>query len=119
MALSSALVVHVDKPAEILLSEYFAEMRIWLDAHEITPTEFHLFGGRIVGLEVRFSSPEQAALFERQFGPREQPTNVARLIFAGRSASQASRTVTMAGSDQRMSDDKPAAADFVVSAARG
>ena len=72
MALSFASVVHVDKPAEILLSENFAEMRIWLDAHEITPTEFRLFGGRIVGLEVQFSSPEQAALFEREFAPKEQ-----------------------------------------------
>jgi hypothetical protein len=119
MALSSTFVVHVDKPAETLLSKYFAEMRIWLDAHEITPTDFRLFGRRIVGLEVRFSSPEQAALFEQEFGPKEQPATVARLIFADHSASQASTTVTMAGSDQRMSDDKPAAADFVVSAARG
>ena len=51
-------------------------MRIWLDAHEITPTEFHLFGGPIVGLEVRFSSPEQAALFEQEFGPKNQPTTI-------------------------------------------
>jgi hypothetical protein len=70
MALSSASVVHVEKPAEILLSEYFVEMRIWLDAHEIAPTDFRLFGGPIVGLEVRFRSPEQAALFEQEFGPK-------------------------------------------------
>ena len=87
MALSSTFVVHVDKPAEILLSTYFAEMRIWLDAHEITPTEFHLFGGPIVGLEVRFSSPEQAALFEQEFGPKNQPTTIVPLIFANHSAS--------------------------------
>jgi len=78
MALSSASVVHVDKPAKILLSKYFGEMRIWLDAHEITPTDFRLFGGRIVGLEVRFSSPEQAGRFEQEFDPKEQPTNVVR-----------------------------------------
>src|ERR1043166_5935780 len=95
MALSSTFVVHVDKPAEILLSTYFTEMRIWLDAHEIAPTDFRLFGGRIVGLEVRFSSPEQAALFEQEFGPKEQPTNVTRLSFADHSASQASTTATM------------------------
>ena len=76
MALSSALVVHVDKPAEILLSKYFAEMRIWLDAHEITPTDFRLFGGRIVGIEVQFASFEQAALFQREFGPKDQPATV-------------------------------------------
>ena len=70
MTLSPAFFVHVDKPAEILLSKYFAEIRIWLDAHEITPTDFRLFGGRVVGLEVQFRSHEQAALLEREFGPK-------------------------------------------------
>jgi hypothetical protein len=79
-------------------------MRIWLDAHEITPTDFHLFGGPIVGLEVRFSSLEQAALFEREFGPKNQPITVVPLIFANRSASQASTTATVLGSDQRVSE---------------
>ena len=87
MALSSTFVVHVDKPAEILLSTYFTEMRIWLDAHEIAPTDFRLFGGRIVGLEFRFSSPEQAALFEQEFGSKNQPTTIVPLIFANHSAS--------------------------------
>jgi hypothetical protein len=94
MALSSALVVHVDKPAEILLSKYFAEMRIWLDAHDITPTDFRLFGGTIVGLEVQFGSPEQAALFEREFGPNDQPTIVGPLIFANLAPSQASEALS-------------------------
>ena len=91
MALSSTFVVHVDKPAETLLSEYFAEMRIWLDDHKIAPTDFRLFGGRIVGLEVRFSGPEQAALFEREFGPKEKPTTVVRPIFAGSRHARAPR----------------------------
>src|ERR1041385_3860148 len=104
MALSSTFVIHVDKPAEILLSTYFTEMRIWLDAHEIAPTDFRLFGGRIVGLEVRFSSPEQASFFEREFGPKDQPTNVVALIFADPLASQASMTRTMSASDQSVSD---------------
>src|ERR1043165_998672 len=107
MVLSSTFVVHVDKPAEILLSTYFAEMRIWLDAHEIAPTDFRLFGGYIVGLEVRFRSPEQATLFEQEFGPKEQPANVARLIFPDHSAPQAYDRDHGAGSDQRMSDDYP------------
>jgi hypothetical protein len=94
MALSPAFVVHVDKPAEILLSQYFVEMRIWLDAHEITPTDFRLFGGPIVGLEVRFRSPEQAALFEREFGPKDQPTTVIPLIFANLAPSQASEALS-------------------------
>jgi hypothetical protein len=78
MALSSTFVVHVHKLAEILLSTYFTEMRIWLNARKIAPTDFRLFGGRIVGLEVRFSSPEQAGRFEQEFDPKEQPTNVVR-----------------------------------------
>jgi hypothetical protein len=90
MTLSSASIVHIEKPAETLLSEYFVEMRIWLDAHNITPTDFHLFSGPSVGLEVRFSSPEQAALFDREFGPKDQPTTVVPLIFADLAPSQAS-----------------------------
>ena len=70
MALNSPFVVHVEKPAEILLSKYFVEMRIWLDAHDIRPTDFRLFGGPIVGFEVKFTSFAQAALFERDFGPK-------------------------------------------------
>jgi hypothetical protein len=66
MASLEPVIVHIEKPAETLLSEYFVEMRIWLDAHSITPTDFRLIGGPIVGLEVRFSSPEQAALFARK-----------------------------------------------------
>jgi hypothetical protein len=90
MALSSTSVVHVEKPAETLLSKYFAEMRIWLDAHNITPTDFRLIGFPSVGLEVRFSSPEQAALFEQEFGLKDQRTNVVPLIFADLAPSQAS-----------------------------
>jgi hypothetical protein len=85
---SPTLVVHVEKPAEILLSEYFVEMRIWLDAHDITPTDFRLFGGPIIGLEVRFSSPEQADLFQREFGLEAQLTNLSP-GFVARTASQA------------------------------
>ena len=113
MALSSTFVVHVDKPAEILLSEYFVEMRIWLDAHNITPTDFRLFGGPIVGLEVRFSSPEQAALFEQKFGSKVQPTTVVPLIFGELAASQASMTRTMSASDQSVSDTPAAIAGVI------
>ena len=110
MALSSTFVVHIEKPAEILLSEYFVEMRIWLDAHNITPTDLRLFGGPIVGLEVRFSSPEQAALFERKFGPKDQPTTVVPLIFANPAPSQASMTRTMSASDRSVSNTPAAIA---------
>jgi hypothetical protein len=82
MAFARPVIVHVEKPANILLCEYFVEMRIWLDAHKITPVDFRLFGGPIVGLEIRFSSPEQASLFEREFGSEAQLTTVFPLIFA-------------------------------------
>ena len=78
----SRFVVHVERPAEVLLSEYFIQMRTWLDAHKITPVDFRLFGGPNVGLEIRFSSPEQANLFEREFGVKDQPTTVLPLAFA-------------------------------------
>ena len=88
MALSSTSVVHIEKPAETLLSKHFGEMRIWLDAHNIMPTDFRLFGGPIIGLEVRFSSPEQADLFQREFGLEAQLTNLSP-GFVARTASQA------------------------------
>src|SRR5438477_7431258 len=77
---SPTSVVYVEKPANILLSEYFVEMRIWLDAHNITPLELRLFGGLRVGFEIRFSGPEQASFFEREFGANVYPTTVAPLI---------------------------------------
>ena len=101
---SPTSIVHVEKPAEILLSEYFVEMRIWLDTHRIAPVDFRLFGGPSVGLEIRFSSPEQADLFRREFGPKVQPTTVVPLIFAGSLASQSSMTRTMSVNDQSVSD---------------
>jgi hypothetical protein len=85
---SPTLVVHVEKPAVTLLSEYFVEMRIWLDAHNITPLDFRLFGGPRVGFEVRFSSPEHANLFERKFGLEAQLTNLSP-GFLARTVSQA------------------------------
>jgi hypothetical protein len=101
---SPTSVVHVEKPPEILLSEYFGEMRIWLDAHDITPLDFRPFGGPSVGFEIRFRSPEQASLFEREFGAKVQPTTVVPLIFADRLASQSSMTRTMSVKDQSVSD---------------
>ena len=101
---SPTSVVHVEKPAEIRLSQYFVEMRIWLDARNIMPLDFRLFGGPSVGFEIRFSSPEQASLFERAFGAKVQPTTVVPLIFADRLAYQSSMTRTMSANDQSVSD---------------
>ena len=113
MASLPPVIVHVEKPAEILLSEYFIKMRIWLDAHKITPIDFRLSGGPGVGLEIRFRSPEQASLFEREFGSKAQPTNVFPLVFADRAASQSSITRTMSVSDQSVSDTPAAIAGVI------
>jgi hypothetical protein len=88
MASLTPVVVHVEKPVGTLFSKYFAEMRIWLDAHKIRPVHFRLTGGSSVGLDIGFSSPGEANLFEREFGLEAQLTNVFPLAFAGRAASQ-------------------------------
>jgi len=60
--------VHVEKPVGVHFSECFAEMRIWLDAHKITPVDFRLSGGySSIGLDIAFSNPEEAGRFEREF----------------------------------------------------
>jgi hypothetical protein len=78
------VIVHVEKPPETLFSKYFAEMRIWLDAHKITPVDFRLAGGPRIGLDIHFASPEEANLFEREFGLEAQLANVFPLTFASR-----------------------------------
>ena len=103
MALSP-LLVHVEKPEGILFSQYFARMRIWLDAHKIEPVDLRLLGGCYIGLDVHFASSEEANLFEREFGPKDQPTTFLPLIFADRAASQSSMIRTMSASDQNASD---------------
>jgi hypothetical protein len=68
MASPTPVIVHVEKPVEVLLSKYFVEMRIWLDAHKITPVNFRLWGGYTsIGLDIAFSNPEDANRFEREF----------------------------------------------------
>jgi hypothetical protein len=80
--------VRVEKPDEILLSQYFVEMRIWLDMHKIEPVDFRLFGGPSVGFEVRFSSPDHANIFERKFGLEARLSDLSP-GFVARTASQA------------------------------
>jgi hypothetical protein len=59
-----------------------------------------LFGGLGVGLEIRFSSPEQANLFKREFGSKAQRTTMFPPVFADRAASQSSMTPTMSANGQ-------------------
>ena len=68
MAALITVIVHVEKPVGVYFSECFAEMRIWLDAHKITPVDFRLSGGySSIGLDIAFSNPEEAGRFEREF----------------------------------------------------
>jgi hypothetical protein len=76
MASLTPVIVHAEKPVGTLFSKYFAEMRIWLDAHKIAPVDFRLSGGSSIGFDISFSSPEDANLFERTFGLEAQLTNV-------------------------------------------
>ena len=70
MASLPPVIVHVEKPTGIYFSECFAEMRLWLAAHKITPVDFHLSGGySSIGLDIAFSNSEDADLFEREFSP--------------------------------------------------
>jgi hypothetical protein len=59
-------------------------MRTWLDAHKIAPVDFRLSGGSRIGLDIGFSSPDEANLFEREFGLEAQLANVFPLTFASR-----------------------------------
>jgi hypothetical protein len=70
MASLPPVIVHVEKPTGILFSECFAEMRLWLAAHKITPVYFQRSGGySSIGLDIAFSDSEDADLFEREFSP--------------------------------------------------
>ena len=68
MAAFTPITVHVEKPVGVHFSECFAEMRLWLTAHKITPVDFHLSGGYSrIGLDIAFSNSQDADLFEREF----------------------------------------------------
>ena len=70
MAAVTPITVHVEKPVGVHFSECFAEMRMWLNAHKITPVDFRLSGGySSIGLDIAFRNFEEADLFEREFSP--------------------------------------------------
>jgi hypothetical protein len=58
------LLVEIEKPANISLSEWFSELRDWLDANHCTPSVFSRSGRRIDGLIYRISF-DNAALAHR------------------------------------------------------
>jgi hypothetical protein len=66
MALSCALVVHVDKPAEICSASISPRCGFgWT----LTKSR-RLISASSAAVSSAFSGPEQAALFERQSGPK-------------------------------------------------
>ena len=78
MAALTPITVHVEKPVGVYFSECFAEMRIWLTAHKITPVDFRLSGGySSIGLDIAFSNFEEADLFEREFAHKNPGPSVA------------------------------------------
>jgi hypothetical protein len=61
-----SVTVHVESQHGRLLCEVFNDMQSWLDTNKIEP-RFHLTGGRLAGLDLCFSTAEQAALFREAF----------------------------------------------------
>jgi hypothetical protein len=62
--------VRVEKPVTASIGEIMNAMRSWLDAQRIEPLEFRMRpvgGGQSVEFELRFSTADDAALFEQQF----------------------------------------------------
>jgi hypothetical protein len=60
----------VEKPITTPTGEMMNAMRSWLDAQRIEPLEFRMRpvgGGQSVEFELRFSTADDAALFEQQF----------------------------------------------------
>src|ERR1700683_1900803 len=68
------ITVRVERPPEISLGEFFAELRSWLDHHCIIPAEFRgvTLADKNGVYDVLFDNPRDAGLFERRFAT--QPT---------------------------------------------
>jgi hypothetical protein len=59
--------VRVSRSPEVLLSEFFEAMRMWLDHHCIILADFR---GADVEFDALFDNPRDARLFERRFAAR-------------------------------------------------
>ena len=60
--------IHIETPVGTSLADAMSDIRSWLDTHKIEPVDFrsHSFEGVFV-LDIRFGSPDEAQLFERDF----------------------------------------------------
>jgi hypothetical protein len=59
--------VRIDTPPGARLSEFFGELRTWLDNHHIEIVEFTAVTGPTVGYAISFCSKDEAKLFEQRF----------------------------------------------------
>jgi hypothetical protein len=85
------ITVHVRRPPEVSLAEFFADMRAWLDHHCIMLADFR---GKGDVFDALFDNPRDARLFERRFAAqstRSVPARVAppRLVSATTSSIEA------------------------------
>ena len=69
--------VRVTRPPEVLLAEFFAVMRMWLDHHCIMLADFRDNGD---GFDALFDNPRDARLFRRRFAIRPTSAAPARTI---------------------------------------
>jgi len=63
------LVVQIEKPANMTLALWFAELRSWFDENDCQPTSFRL-AGRVIDkliFNITFSDNTQALLFSSKF----------------------------------------------------
>ena len=73
------IAVRVERPPEVSLAEFFADLRSWLDHHCIMLADFR---GKGDVFDALFDNPRDARLFERQYA--DQPTSDVRVPIASR-----------------------------------
>jgi hypothetical protein len=69
MALNPPFTIRIEKP-EVALAETMAEMRTWLDKHQVQPLLFKINMTGIpssVAFDLQFRNGDEAALFEQMF----------------------------------------------------
>jgi hypothetical protein len=73
------ITVRIERPPEVSLAEFFADIRAWLDHHCIMLADFR---GKSDVFDALFDNPRDARLFERRFA--DQPTSSVRVPIASR-----------------------------------
>jgi hypothetical protein len=73
--------VRVERPPEVSLAEFFADMRSWLDHNCIILADFRgvTLADRNGVFDAVFDNPRDARLFERRFAPRPTGSVPARI----------------------------------------